>query len=105
MRSTRTRASAAVAGVVALTMSTMPAASAEAFTEAPSASAGVLTCGYHETVEESFYNHCTSDGSSVWIRVEMHHGIKGKDVCAHPGENRLGYTAWVAYAWYKGTLC
>jgi hypothetical protein len=35
----------------------------------------------------------------------MNLGIKGKDVCAHPGENRLGYTAWVAYAWYKGTLC
>ncbi|UJW29701.1 DUF6355 family natural product biosynthesis protein [Saccharothrix sp. AJ9571] len=101
MRSARTRTGAAFAGAVALTISVAAPVSAGPLP----ASASVLTCGYHETVEESFYNHCTNDGSSVWIRVEMHHGIKGKDVCAHPGDNRLGYTAWVAFAWYKGALC
>ncbi|MFI6024682.1 DUF6355 family natural product biosynthesis protein [Amycolatopsis magusensis] len=101
MRSASIRTGAALAGAVALALGVAAPVSAAPLP----ASAAVLTCGYHETVEESFYNHCTSDGSSVWIRVEMHHGIKGKDVCAHPGENRLGYTAWVAFAWYKGTLC
>ncbi|UUS34331.1 DUF6355 family natural product biosynthesis protein [Streptomyces changanensis] len=67
---------------------------------------GALACGWDPDAASgrAYYNHCTSDGSWIWIRVERH-GASGFDKCVGPNRTYLGSTSVIRYAWYKGGTC
>ncbi len=93
------------------------AASAAAFALALTATSGVATasttttahvaekpCGYSESDNRAWYNHCTTDGSRIQIRVDRVHG-PDFTTCAEPGVNTLGWAFKYRNAWYNGKLC
>ena len=53
---------------------------------------------------DAFYNHCTSDGSRVVIKVEV---ARAPDYewCVGPGRTWLGSAARIQGAHYTGRLC
>jgi hypothetical protein len=61
-------------------------------------------CGYSEDDGWAFYNHCTTDGSNVLIKVDVVLGWDYHD-CVEPGEHELGSSASIRNAWYTGDLC
>lgn len=93
---------AAIAGatVLALMATTGPA---DAATQA-SEQALAKPCGYSESGAFAWYNHCTTDGSRIQIRLDA---VAGFDTnrCVDPGETRLGWAFEYRNAWYTGRLC
>jgi hypothetical protein len=61
-------------------------------------------CGFFETSSDAFYNHCTSDGSRVVIKVEI---ALAPDVerCVGPGKHWLGSADKIQGAYYVGRTC
>lgn len=61
-------------------------------------------CGFFETGSDAFYNHCTSDGSHVVIKVEI---ALAPDVerCVGPGKSWLGSASKIQGAYYVGRTC
>ncbi|WLW49868.1 DUF6355 family natural product biosynthesis protein [Streptomyces sp. YU58] len=61
-------------------------------------------CGFFETGSDAFYNHCTSDGSRVVIKVEI---ALAPDVerCVGPGKSWLGSASKIQGAYYVGRTC
>jgi hypothetical protein len=99
------RALVTAAAVVGLTVA-LPIAPASA---APgNGEVGTSGCGYHlapaPVAPDAYYNHCTSDGSHIWITINYHLGDDGYK-CVGPGDTRLGSTSIIAYAYYNGNLC
>ncbi|MFD9369456.1 DUF6355 family natural product biosynthesis protein [Streptomyces sp. NPDC060020] len=60
-------------------------------------------CGYFATGSDSFYNHCTNDGSRVIIEVEVFGPNYEK--CVAPGKTWLGSRSKVSNAHYVGRTC
>jgi hypothetical protein len=71
---------------------------------AAAAAATGKPCGYSESDGYAWYNHCTNDGSDVWIDVNS---VFGPDFekCVHPGLNRIGASWSYRGAHYNGNLC
>ncbi|WP_256106653.1 DUF6355 family natural product biosynthesis protein [Streptomyces sp. ODS05-4] len=61
-------------------------------------------CGYSESGGRAWYNHCTSDGSRIQIRLDA---VAGLDTnrCVDPGETVLGWAFEYRNAYYTGRLC
>ncbi|WP_329118238.1 DUF6355 family natural product biosynthesis protein [Streptomyces sp. NBC_01465] len=96
----RTRRSlSALFGAATLVLGLTAAASA-----APSAVADGKPCGYFATSKDSFYNHCTGDGSNVVIKVDAVLA-PDYDTCVTPGTSWLGPRSKVRNAWYAGRTC
>ncbi|WP_455357501.1 DUF6355 family natural product biosynthesis protein [Streptomyces sp. SYSU K217416] len=68
----------------------------------PSAAA-LNPCGYYATSSDSYYNHCTSDGSRVVIEVEV--WGPNYERCVAPGVTWLGSADKIDGAWYVGRTC
>ncbi|SMD24748.1 DUF6355 family natural product biosynthesis protein [Lentzea albidocapillata] len=70
----------------------------------------VAACGFWKDSPKAYYTHCTSDGSKIWIRVDVRGG-EWWDECVPPGTTRLEADFWgmdpgrVTNAYYKGILC
>ncbi|MEV5884814.1 DUF6355 family natural product biosynthesis protein [Streptomyces sp. NPDC052020] len=60
-------------------------------------------CGFYETGSDAFYNHCTSDGSRVVIKVEV--GGPNYERCVGPGRTWLGSASKIDGAFYAGRTC
>lgn len=86
----------ALVGAVAMVLGMSTAATA-----APSAAAN--PCGYYATSNDSYYNHCTNDGSYIIIEVRTKAGKK--EQCVGPGITWLGTRKNVSNAWYAGRTC
>ncbi|MFI9051519.1 DUF6355 family natural product biosynthesis protein [Streptomyces sp. NPDC053427] len=77
-----------------------------------SATAGVATatpaaaapCGFYETGSDAFYNHCTSDGSHVVIKVKVAWQAD-YERCVGPGRSWLGSARKIQGAHYVGRTC
>ncbi|GGT36435.1 hypothetical protein GCM10010271_45490 [Streptomyces kurssanovii] len=93
---------AALAGatILAVMATTGPAGAATQASE----QAAAKPCGYSESGGFAWYNHCTTDGSRIQIRVDV---VGGWDAnrCVYPGETRLGWAFEYRNAWYTGRLC
>lgn len=74
---------------------------AVAFSSAPSAAA---PCGFYKTSADAFYQHCTSDGSHVVIKVEVAHA-SDYERCVAPGRTWLGSASKIQGAHYVGRTC
>lgn len=61
-------------------------------------------CGYSESSGYAWYNHCTSDGSHIKIRVDVVLGLDGTR-CVGPGVTMIGFAADYRNAYYTGELC
>ncbi|MFG2574117.1 DUF6355 family natural product biosynthesis protein [Streptomyces sp. NBC_00704] len=61
-------------------------------------------CGFYETGSDAFYNHCTSDGSRVVIKVEVARA-PDHEWCVGPGTTWLGSASRIQGAHYTGRLC
>ncbi|MEV6182418.1 DUF6355 family natural product biosynthesis protein [Streptomyces sp. NPDC052015] len=61
-------------------------------------------CGFYETGSDAFYNHCTSDGSRVVIRVEVA-WAPDYERCVAPGKTWLGSADKIQGAYYVGRTC
>ncbi|MEU6669086.1 DUF6355 family natural product biosynthesis protein [Streptomyces sp. NPDC046727] len=61
-------------------------------------------CGFYETGSDAFYNHCTSDGSNVVIKVEVALA-PDYERCVGPGRTWLGSAARIQGAHYAGRTC
>lgn len=87
----------------ALSIAAAPAASADS----RPADVQPQACGYSMDphFHVAFYNHCTSDGSHIWIRVERFWPYSDYDQCVGPGTTGLGPAPPIYSAWYKGALC
>ncbi|MFG3532261.1 DUF6355 family natural product biosynthesis protein [Streptomyces sp. NPDC047917] len=61
-------------------------------------------CGYFTKKHLAFYNHCTTDGSTIQIKIDR---INEWDTthCVRPGITQLGTTSQIRNAWYTGKLC
>ncbi|MCC3767361.1 DUF6355 family natural product biosynthesis protein [Streptomyces sp. UNOC14_S4] len=103
MRSNWARAAAVACAVVAMGSA---ATTAYAAPETASVSTKLQACGWDPDGPSgrAYYNHCTSDGSWIYIRVEFQQG-GGTPLCVAPGRTYLGLTADIKYAWYTGGLC
>lgn len=86
----------ALVGAVAMVLGMSTAATA-----APSAAA--TPCGYYATSSDSYYNHCTNDGSRIVIEVEV--SGWNYEQCVGPGVTWLGSKSKVSDAWYVGRTC
>lgn len=78
-----------------------------AFTGAGTATASPAAadpCGYYETGSDAYYNHCTSDGSHVVIKVEVAWG-PDFERCVGPGRSWLGAADKIQGAHYTGRTC
>lgn len=73
---------------------------------AGAATAGALAtpCGYSESGGYAWYNHCTSDGSHIVIRLDVVLGLDGNR-CVGPGVTLIGFAADYRNAYYTGQLC
>ncbi|MBO0511624.1 hypothetical protein J0695_07330 [Streptomyces beijiangensis] len=89
----------ALVGAVTLVLGMSAAASA-----APASAAVGKPCGYYATSKDSFYNHCTGDGSNVVIKVDAVHA-RDYETCVTPGTSWLGPRSKVRNAWYAGRTC
>ncbi|MFE0191698.1 DUF6355 family natural product biosynthesis protein [Streptomyces sp. NPDC058989] len=85
----------AVLGAVALVLGLSTAA-------APSAAAD--PCGFYETGSDAFYNHCTSDGSHVVIKVRVALA-PDYERCVGPGRSWLGSASRIQGAHYVNRTC
>ncbi|SBT90755.1 hypothetical protein GA0115233_10224 [Streptomyces sp. DI166] len=61
-------------------------------------------CGFYETHADAFYNHCTSDGSSVVIKVQVALA-PDYERCVGPGRSWLGSASKIQGAYYVGRTC
>ncbi|SDN55196.1 hypothetical protein SAMN04487981_105412 [Streptomyces sp. cf386] len=61
-------------------------------------------CGFYETSADAFYNHCTSDGSRVVIKVEVALA-PDYERCVAPGKTWLGSADKIQGAYYVGRTC
>ncbi|WUH43725.1 DUF6355 family natural product biosynthesis protein [Streptomyces sp. NBC_00443] len=61
-------------------------------------------CGFYETGSDAFYNHCTSDGSRVVIKVEVALAAD-YERCVGPGKSWLGSADRIQGAHYVGRTC
>ncbi|MDH6215372.1 DUF6355 family natural product biosynthesis protein [Streptomyces pseudovenezuelae] len=61
-------------------------------------------CGFYETGSDAFYNHCTSDGSNVVIKVRVAMG-PDYERCVGPGRSWLGSAGRIQGAHYTGRTC
>ncbi|WAZ19867.1 DUF6355 family natural product biosynthesis protein [Streptomyces cinnabarinus] len=61
-------------------------------------------CGFFETGSDAFYNHCTSDGSSIVIKVEVSLA-PDYERCVGPGKSWLGSASKIQGAYYTGRTC
>nr|WP_254401398.1 DUF6355 family natural product biosynthesis protein [Streptomyces sp. AC555_RSS877] len=61
-------------------------------------------CGFYETGSDAFYNHCTSDGSRVVIKVEVPLA-PDYERCVGPGKSWLGSASKISGAYYVGRTC
>ncbi|MGK3206091.1 DUF6355 family natural product biosynthesis protein [Amycolatopsis sp. MEPSY49] len=61
-------------------------------------------CGYSESDGHSWYNHCTSDGSLIVIKIDE---VLQKDrwYCVAPGVTYLAASVNTRGAWYTGEGC
>ncbi len=66
--------------------------------------AGADPCGFYETSSDAFYNHCTSDGSRVVIKVEVALA-PDYERCVGPGTTWLGSADRIQGARYVGRTC
>ncbi|OEJ29869.1 hypothetical protein AR457_32535 [Streptomyces agglomeratus] len=98
----RTRWSA-LAGAVVLTLTTTVGV-ATASARTGGVQLADKPCGYSESDRRAWYNHCTTDGSRIQIRVDVVHG-PDFNTCAEPGVNTLGWAFKYRNAWYTGKLC
>ena len=97
MRSRRSLSALFGAATLVLGMSAVAAA-------APASSAVGKPCGYYATSKDSYYNHCTGDGSNIVIKVDAVWGLD-YDQCVAPGTSWLGPRSKVRNAWYAGRTC
>ncbi|MFK8907060.1 DUF6355 family natural product biosynthesis protein [Streptomyces sp. YS-3] len=61
-------------------------------------------CGFYETSSDAFYNHCTSDGSNVVIKVRVAMA-PDYERCVGPGRSWLGPASKIQGAHYTGRTC
>ncbi|GAA3093943.1 DUF6355 family natural product biosynthesis protein [Streptomyces echinatus] len=61
-------------------------------------------CGFYETGSDAYYNHCTSDGSHVVIKVEVALA-PDYERCVGPGRSWLGSASSIQGAYYVGRTC
>ncbi|MGW2714260.1 DUF6355 family natural product biosynthesis protein, partial [Streptomyces sp. NPDC001356] len=61
-------------------------------------------CGFYETGSDAYYNHCTSDGSHVVIKVEVALA-PDYERCVAPGRTWLGSATRIQGAHYTGRTC
>ncbi|CAM5249536.1 DUF6355 family natural product biosynthesis protein [Streptomyces aurantiogriseus] len=61
-------------------------------------------CGFYETGSDAFYNHCTSDGSHVVVKVEVALA-PDYERCVGPGRTWLGSADKIQGAYYVGRTC
>jgi hypothetical protein len=61
-------------------------------------------CGFYETSADAYYNHCTSDGSRVVIKVRVA-GASDYERCVGPGRTWLGSASKIQGAHYVGRTC
>ncbi|MGV9455851.1 DUF6355 family natural product biosynthesis protein [Streptomyces sp. NPDC003635] len=61
-------------------------------------------CGFYETGSDAWYNHCTSDGSNVVIKVEVAWQAD-YERCVGPGRSWLGSASKIQGAHYVGRTC
>ncbi|MEU6593231.1 DUF6355 family natural product biosynthesis protein [Streptomyces sp. NPDC046881] len=61
-------------------------------------------CGFYETSSDAYYNHCTSDGSHVVIKVEVA-WAPDYERCVAPGRSWLGSADKIDGAYYTGRTC
>ncbi|MFI5554655.1 DUF6355 family natural product biosynthesis protein [Streptomyces sp. NPDC051738] len=61
-------------------------------------------CGFFETSADAFYNHCTSDGSRVVIKVEVALA-PDYERCVAPGKTWLGSASKIQGAHYLNRTC
>jgi hypothetical protein len=61
-------------------------------------------CGFYETSADAYYNHCTSDGSHVVIKVQVALA-SDYERCVGPGRTWLGSASKIQGAYYVGRTC
>ncbi|CAM5616671.1 DUF6355 family natural product biosynthesis protein [Streptomyces fumanus] len=61
-------------------------------------------CGFYETSTDAYYNHCTSDGSHVVIKVRVARA-KDREQCVGPGRTWLGKADKIQGAHYVNRTC
>ncbi|WP_037683754.1 DUF6355 family natural product biosynthesis protein [Streptomyces cellulosae] len=87
-----------VLGSVALVFASMGAVTCAA------GPAAADPCGFFETGSDAFYNHCTSDGSRIVIKVEAA-WAPDYERCVAPGTSWLGAAGKIDGAHYTGRTC
>ncbi|MEU2285822.1 DUF6355 family natural product biosynthesis protein [Streptomyces sp. NPDC013178] len=85
-------------GAAALVFASLGAATATA------GPAAADPCGFYETGSDAYYNHCTSDGSRVVIKVEVALA-PDYERCVGPGRTWLGSADRIQGAYYVGRTC
>lgn len=75
-----------------------------AATTATASPAAADPCGFYETSSDAYYNHCTSDGSRVVIKVEVAWG-SDYERCVAPGKTWLGSADKIQGAHYVNRTC
>ncbi|AKN74543.1 MULTISPECIES: DUF6355 family natural product biosynthesis protein [Streptomyces] len=88
----------AALGSLALTLGLLGAGTATA------TPAAADPCGFYETGSDAYYNHCTSDGSHVVIKVEVALA-PDYERCVAPGRTWLGSAGKIQGAYYVGRTC
>ncbi|MGK3206090.1 DUF6355 family natural product biosynthesis protein [Amycolatopsis sp. MEPSY49] len=88
-------------------LTALAAASLSLAAASPAAAAEVAAtkpCGYSESEGNAWYNHCTSDGSWIWIKIDV---VFAPDstTCVGPGLFIIGPSANYRNAYYTGDLC
>ena len=61
-------------------------------------------CGFYKDNVTAWYNHCTSDGSHIWVQIDYASG-DDKYRCLGPGITDIGGANDINNAWYSGRLC
>jgi hypothetical protein len=89
-------------GVTALAL--MPTIGVAGATTQTSGQVLAKPCGFSKSGGRAWYNHCTTDGSRIQIRVDNVAGIDANK-CVGPGETVLGWAFEYRNAWYTGRLC
>ncbi|KRD13289.1 MULTISPECIES: DUF6355 family natural product biosynthesis protein [unclassified Streptomyces] len=79
-------------------------ASLGAVTAATVSPAAADPCGFYKTSSDAYYNHCTSDGSRVVVKVEVALA-PDYERCVGPGTTWLGPAGKIQGAYYVGRLC
>ncbi|MFB9904223.1 DUF6355 family natural product biosynthesis protein [Allokutzneria oryzae] len=90
-------APALAAATLAVATFALPAAAS------PHDSSEAAKCGYFTKNIGAYYDHCTSDGSSVVIVVQKK--SSDEERCVKPGVTYLGSIYQIRGAYYNGKLC